>query len=196
MRSLARASELIGSFKRVAVDQSSDQRRAFDLQTTLREVCLTLEPMYKNTPFKLEVDVPQGITMDNYPGALGQLITNFVNNALQHGFEGRTKGQMKLWAQTSGADQVVLHFTDDGIGMSEATRNRVFDPFFTTKLGQGGSGLGMNIVYNIVREIMGGRIAIASGIGTGTHITVVLPVVAPQSPATTAEAQRHPYFEK
>ena len=195
MRSLVRASDLIGSFKRVAVDQSSDQRRAFDLQTTLREVCLTLEPMYKGTPFKLEIEVPTGISLDSYPGALGQLITNFVSNALQHGFEGRTEGHMKLWAQVSGADQVVLHFTDDGAGMSEATRNRVFDPFFTTKLGQGGSGLGMNIVYNIVREIMGGRIDIASGTGAGTHITVVLPMVAPQSPATTDEGQPHPHFE-
>ena len=195
MRALARASELIGSFKRVAVDQSSDQRRQFDLHTMLHEVCLTLEPMYKNTPFELAMDVPQGITLDSYPGALGQLITNFVSNALQHGFEGRTTGQMKLWAQASGTDQVALHFTDDGHGMSEDTRNRVFDPFFTTKLGQGGSGLGMNIVYNIVRDIMGGRIDIASGIGAGTHITVVLPRVAPQSSAPSDDAQKHPYFE-
>ena len=195
MRSLARASDLIGSFKRVAVDQSSDQRRVFDLQTTLREVCLTLEPMYKNTPFHLNVAVPDALTLDSYPGALGQLVTNFVSNALQHGFESRSVVQMKLWAQTSGPDQVALHFTDDGNGMSDDTRNRVFDPFFTTKLGQGGSGLGMNIVYNIVREIMGGRIEIASSKGAGTHITVVLPRVAPQSSAPSDDAQKHPYFE-
>jgi signal transduction histidine kinase len=102
---------------------------------------------------------------------------------------------MKLWAQASGTDQVALHFTDDGHGMSEDTRNRVFDPFFTTKLGQGGSGLGMNIVYNIVRDIMGGRIDVASGIGAGTHITVILPRVAPQSLAPSDDAQKHPYFE-
>ena len=196
MRALTRASELIGSFKRVAVDQSSDQRRQFDLQTTLREVCLTLEPMYKNTPFHLTVGVPEAITLDSYPGALGQLVTNFVSNALQHGFEGRTTGQMKLWAQISGTDQVALHFSDDGIGMSDDTRNRVFDPFFTTKLGQGGSGLGMNIVYNIVRKVMGGRIEIASSIGAGTHITVILPQVAPQATASSDDAEKHPYLEK
>lgn len=196
MRALARASELIGSFKRVAVDQSSDQRRGFDLQTTLREICMTLEPMHKNTPFELTMDVPEGITLDSYPGALGQLITNFVSNALQHGFEGRTTGTMKMWAHAIDADQVALHFTDDGQGMTEDTRNRVFDPFFTTKLGQGGSGLGMNIVYNIVREIMGGRIEVASSLGAGTHITVVLPKVAPQSTAPADGVLEHAYFGK
>ncbi|MBI2748351.1 MAG: HAMP domain-containing histidine kinase, partial [Burkholderiales bacterium] len=194
MRALTRASELIGSFKRVAVDQSSDQRRVFDMQTTLREVCLTLEPMYKNTTHQLALDLPEGVEMDSYPGALGQLITNFVSNALQHGFEGRSDGQMRLHATADGADQVTLVFTDDGLGMTEDTRNRVFDPFFTTKLGQGGSGLGMNIVYNIVREVLGGSIAIASSPGGGTRITVHLPRCAPQSHTAAGCAQDHPYF--
>lgn len=193
MRALTRASELIGSFKRVAVDQSSDQRRRFDLQTTLREVCLTLEPMYKNTPYQLTLALPDNIEMDGYPGALGQLITNFVSNALQHGFEGRGHGQMQLRAVATGVDHIALHFTDDGIGMSADTRNRVFDPFFTTKLGQGGSGLGMNIVYNIVREVLGGSIEITSSPGNGTVITVIIPVVAPNA-NTSTEAQQHPYF--
>ena len=181
MRSLLRASQLIGSFKRVAVDQSSDQRRQFDLQTTLREVCLTLEPMYKNKPFPLTMELPEGVSMDSYPGALGQLITNLVSNALQHGFENRTSGQMRLFAETAPNERIILHFTDDGVGMSEDTRNRVFDPFFTTKLGQGGSGLGMNIVYNIVHEVLGGSVEVTSILGAGTHITVNLPRNAPQS---------------
>jgi PAS domain S-box-containing protein len=181
MRALTRASELIRSFKRVAVDQSSDQRRQFDLKTTLQEVCLTLEPMYKNTAYQLQLVVPNDVEMDSFPGALGQLITNFVSNALQHGFEGRTTGKMQVRAELTSPDQVAVHFIDDGIGMSGDTRNRVFDPFFTTKLGQGGSGLGMNIVYNIVRDVLGGEIDIASSPGSGTHITVTLPLCAPQS---------------
>jgi signal transduction histidine kinase len=179
MRALSRASELIGSFKRVAVDQSSDQRRRFDLQTTLREICLTLEPMYKGTPFDLTLALPDKIEMDSFPGALGQLVTNFVSNALQHGFEGRERGQMHVRAVGSGTEQMVLSFSDDGIGMTQDTRNRVFDPFFTTKLGQGGSGLGMNIVYNIVHEVLGGSIEIASSPDAGTLITVRIPVCAP-----------------
>nr|WP_315490740.1 ATP-binding protein [uncultured Rhodoferax sp.] len=191
MRALARASELIRSFKRVAVDQSSDQRRVFDLQTTLREVCLTLEPMYKNTPFDLTLALPDKVEMDSFPGALGQLVTNFVSNALQHGFEGRERGQMHVRAEASGVDHVTLLFSDDGIGMTEETRNRVFDPFFTTKLGQGGSGLGMNIVYNIVHDVLGGSIHIASSPDAGTLITVRIPVRAPLS-ATGESHLRQP----
>ena len=194
LRALTRASELIGSFKRVAVDQSSDQRRQFDVQTVLREVCLTLEPMYKNTTHQLTLDLPEALEMDSYPGALGQLITNFVSNALQHGFENRTHGQMHLRATADGTDRLTLVFSDDGQGMTDDTRNRVFDPFFTTKLGQGGSGLGMNIVYNIVHEVLGGTIDVASGPQGGTQITVILPRSAPQSSETPGHAQEHPYF--
>ena len=192
MRALTRASELIRSFKRVAVDQSSDQRRSFELQNTLREICLTLEPMYKNSPFDLTLALPDTVEMDSFPGALGQLVTNFVSNALQHGFEGRERGQMHVRAAVSDSDSdhVTLQFSDDGIGMTEETRKRVFDPFFTTKLGQGGSGLGMNIVYNIVHDILGGSIEVASSPDAGTLITVRLPVCAPQS--VTGEPRLRP----
>ena len=183
MSSLTRASELIGSFKRVAVDQSSDQRRTFDLQKTLQEVCLTLEPMYKNTPFQLSTDIPAEISLDSYPGALGQVVTNFVSNALQHGFEDRKQGQMQLSAQLCGSDHVSLQFSDDGVGMTEDTLKRVYDPFFTTKLGQGGSGLGMNISYNIVRDVLGGNIQVQSTLGQGTRITIEIPLKAPQAKA-------------
>lgn len=192
MRALLRASELVGSFKRVAVDRSSDHRRRFDLQTTLREICLTLEPMYKNTPFQLDLSIDVDAVMDSYPGSLGQIVTNFVSNALQHGFEGRSSGRMRLVAQSVEGGQVQLEFSDDGIGMSDEIRNRVFDPFFTTKLGQGGSGLGMNIVYNIVREVLGGTITLASTRGQGTCITVRLPCVAPEPASPASEALLHP----
>ena len=179
MRSLARADQLISSFKRVAVDQSSDLRRKFDLQTVLGEVCLTLEPMYKNSRYKLILEVPSHIEMDSFPGAIGQLITNFVSNALQHGFEGRATGQMTLEAHVDSENSVVIRFADDGVGMAEDVRKRVCDPFFTTKLGQGGSGLGMNIAYNIVKEVLGGTLEISAAPGMGVQVIVTLPKDAP-----------------
>ncbi len=192
MRALNRASELIGSFKRVAVDRSSDHRRQFMLEPTLREICLTLEPMYKNTPFKLQLDIEHDASMDSYPGALGQVITNFVSNAMQHGFEGRKVGHMRLRVLPEGTEHIRLEFSDDGIGMPDEVQQRVFDPFFTTKLGQGGSGLGMNIVYNIVRDVLGGHITITSNMGLGTCITVVVPITAPQGQPASTDAPLHP----
>jgi PAS domain S-box-containing protein len=185
MRSLLRASQLIGSFKRVAVDQSSDLRRAFDLCTVLREVCWTLEPMYKNTPYSLTLDLPGAIPMDSFPGALGQIITNFVSNSLQHGFEGCPTGRMRLQASMTEPGHVQIVFSDNGIGMNEDTQNRVFDPFFTTKLGQGGSGLGMNIVYNIIHDVLGGTVDVDTAPGQGVRITVNIPTTARNQAALT-----------
>ncbi|MGQ0710612.1 MAG: ATP-binding protein [Rhodoferax sp.] len=186
MRSLRRADQLISSFKRVAVDQSSDLRRSFDLPTVLGELCTTLEPMYKKTSHTLELQAGPALAMDSYPGALGQCITNFVSNSLQHGFEGHKQGHMRLTVQPLGETHVRIVYCDDGAGMSAATLRRVFDPFFTTKLGQGGSGLGMNIVYNIVRGVLGGSIHIDSSPGAGTTITLNLPCHAP-APGSTAQ---------
>jgi len=179
VRNLDRASELIGSFKRVAVDRSSNLRRHFDLSQNLSEILLTLEPMYKKTPFEMQRDLVDGIEMDSYPGPLDQIVTNFISNALTHGFEGRDSGIMRLSCRALDNDLVEVTFSDNGNGIAPQYQARVFDPFFTTKLGQGGSGLGMNIVYNIVTDIMGGKIELSSQENVGTTFTVTLPRKAP-----------------
>lgn len=179
LRTLKRASELVSSFKQVAVDQSSDQRRQFDLQNVLHEVAVTLAPTYNKTRYKLELDLASDITLDSYPGPLGQVITNFITNSLTHGFEGRDSGTMRLSTHLLSHDQVEIIFSDDGIGIVREHQKRVFDPFFTTKLGKGGSGLGMNIVYNLVTNVLGGKIELQSTPGAGTTLTVVLPLSAP-----------------
>ncbi|HYD59390.1 MAG TPA: ATP-binding protein [Noviherbaspirillum sp.] len=179
LRTLKRASELVSSFKQVAVDQSSDQRRQFDLQNVLQEVAVTLAPTYNKMRYKLEMDLVPGISLDSYPGPLGQVITNFITNALTHGFEGRDNGTMQLSARRVDDECVEIVFSDDGIGIPPEHQKRVFDPFFTTKLGKGGSGLGMNIVYNLVTSVLGGKIELQSSLGVGTTLVVVLPLVAP-----------------
>uniref|UniRef100_UPI0035AFEF1B sensor histidine kinase n=1 Tax=Undibacterium squillarum TaxID=1131567 RepID=UPI0035AFEF1B len=181
MRSLARASELIRSFKHVAVDQSSDMRRQFDLKETLQEILLTNSSMYLKTPYKLETRLAEGISMNSYPGALGQIISNFIANAIRHGFEGRSTGRMQLETRLNADNAVEIHFSDDGHGIAAEHLSKVFDPFFTTKFGQGGSGLGMNIVYNLVTEILGGRIHLESEPGKGTSFTLILPAIAPDA---------------
>lgn len=184
LRTLKRASELVSSFKQVAVDQSSDQRRRFDLQNVLQEVAVTLAPICKKTPYKLMLDLAPDIELDSYPGPVGQIITNFVTNSLTHGFEGRASGTMQLTTRLQDREHVEIAFTDDGIGIPVENQKRVFDPFFTTKLGQGGSGLGMNIVYNLVTNVLGGKIELRSVPGEGTSFIVVLPLQGPETAIT------------
>jgi len=179
LRSLDRAAALITSFKHVAVDQSSDQRRGFDLQRTLEELALMLQPMYKKQ-HRLELELAPGIQMDSYPGALTQVLTNFVSNAVNHAFGDGVSGSMHLRTRAAPDGQVELLFSDNGRGIAEPDLKRVFEPFFTTRLGQGGSGLGLSIVYNLVTGVLGGRIELTSTPGQGTELRLLLPLVAPQ----------------
>lgn len=179
-RNLQRAGELIASFKQVAVDQDSEHRRTFEVAPWLRELLLTLTPMYKNTPFQLNGEAEPGLLMDSFPGALGQVVVNLINNSLMHGFEGRSQGVMCLTVWSHPPDQLQLIYSDNGRGISPEHLARVCDPFFTTKLGQGGSGLGMHIVYNLVTNLLGGELALESPDGKGVKIIITLPLRAPQ----------------
>jgi signal transduction histidine kinase len=185
LRSMERAASLIQSFKQVAVDQSGNERRRFDLRKMVQEIVYTHAPLYRKTAFQLEQSVPENITMDSYPGALGQVLVNFLNNAILHAFDGRTQGLMRISARLLGTDQVEITFSDDGCGIKPDHLKRVFDPFFTTKLGQGGSGLGMHIVYNLVTDILKGSVSIESAPGNGTKLVLILPL---QVEAKTTQA--------
>ncbi|MEI7606473.1 MAG: ATP-binding protein [Rhodospirillaceae bacterium] len=188
---LTRAAELIGSFKRVAVDQTSELRRAFDLAVTINEIVTMLRPTYKKTGHRIEIAAPPGIIMEGYPGALTQILTNLITNAVLHAFEGRDDGiihisarigdaaDLKSDAPTPGQPLILICVDDNGAGIQPEILPRIFDPFFTTKLGSGGSGLGLHIVYATVCKVLGGRINVASGPGTGTTFSLALPLVAP-----------------
>jgi signal transduction histidine kinase len=182
MRTLDRAAELVHSFKQVAVDQASNHRRHFDLRGVLEEVLVTLAPMYKKTPHRLQLDLADGLGMDSYPGAFAQVLTNLISNALAHAFDAKRGGTMLLRVRAHGPDQVELDFSDDGAGIAPELIERVFDPFYTTRLGQGGSGLGMHITYNLVNDLLGGTIELHSTVGSGTQLHLVVPRVAPYAP--------------
>jgi len=180
-RSSRRAAELVASFKQVAADQVSERRRNFDLKEVIDDVLMTLRPALKNTSWQVTSEVPPGITCDSYPGPLGQVLGNLVQNACLHAFEGRSQGRVSIVASHPVEGWVRLTVSDDGIGMDAATLARVFDPFFTTRLGRGGSGLGMSISYRIVTSLLGGAISVESTPGEGTRFTVMFPLAAPQS---------------
>ena len=178
-RNLHRAADIVTNFKQVAVDQTSSQRRSFLLAEVIAGNLLTLQPTIKRTPFVIQQQVPADLMMESYPGPLGQVITNLINNAIVHGYEGRSEGLIAVTAQLSPQGWVTLSVEDHGAGIARGDLPRIFDPFFTTKMGVGGSGLGLNIVHNIVKEILGGGIAVSSELGGGTRFTLTLPMSAP-----------------
>lgn len=178
-RNLNRAADIVTNFKQVAVDQTSSQRRSFLLAEVVAGNVLTLQPTIKRTPFVIQQRIPDDIMMESYPGPLGQVLTNLVNNAILHGYDGRSVGLIDISASQNGQGWVTLSVEDHGVGIKKDDLARIFDPFFTTKLGVGGSGLGLHIVHNIVVEILGGSIDVVSELGGGTRFTLTLPISAP-----------------
>lgn len=172
------ASELIRQLKQLAVDQTSSRRRVFSLHETVNEVSTSLQPQLRLIPHRLVVHVPEGIRLDSFPGPLAQVLLNLINNALQHAFDNKDQGVMTLAAQET-VTGVELVFSDDGCGIADENLPRIFDPFFTTRLGQGGSGLGLNIVYNLVTGMLGGSIEAESQPGKGARFIIYLPKKAP-----------------
>lgn len=174
-----RAAALIQSFKRVAVDQTSEARREYELQHYLHEVVTSLTPSLKRRPIRITVDCPEQVTMDGYPGALSQVLTNLLTNVLAHAFQGDEAGDVLIVAQHE-AGTINLTFSDNGRGIPPEHLPKVFDPFFTTSRAQGGSGLGLHLVYNLVTQTLGGNIIVRSEPGVGTTFFITLPQVAPR----------------
>ncbi|MES2047237.1 MAG: ATP-binding protein [Pseudomonadota bacterium] len=177
MRSLTSAASLISSFKQVAVDRTSEHRRIFDLRQVLHDILATLHIRIDHAGHAVTLDAPAQIKMDSYPGSLGQVITNLVENAILHAFDKGQAGIITIKAMQVEPQRVLVLFSDNGNGIPEANLKRVFDPFFTTKLGQGGSGLGLNICYNIVTSVMHGQLTVKSTLGLGTTFTLDCPLV-------------------
>ncbi len=177
-QNLTRASDLVRSFKQVSVDRSSDDRRRFNLHDSLRAVVSSLELTWKRRPIHLELDCAADIELDSYPGALGQVITNLIQNALLHAFDGARGGTMRLSAARISGDRVRISFEDDGNGIGAAELARVFEPFFTTRRAQGGSGLGLHIVFNLVTAQLGGRIEASGQPGAGMRFVLTVPMKA------------------
>lgn len=184
MRSLERAAALVSGFKQLAVDQTSERRRSFYLHQTCQEVALTLAHLLGRGGHSLVLEIDENLALDSYPGPLGQLLSHLIVNANLHGFDGRQGGRIRLRAQAHEPAQVMMHFDDDGCGIAAENLAKVFEPFFTTRLGQGGSGLGLHISYNIVRQLLGGSISVSSSVGQGTRFEILLPLVAPTNHAS------------
>jgi signal transduction histidine kinase len=176
---LQRAGGLIQSFKQVAVDRSSDDRRAFDLKLATEQVVASVRSRLLKSQSTLATEMPTDVIMDSFPGPYGQVLTNLIFNALTHGFIDGHRGHILIKAHRLGTDQVEITFSDDGRGISEKVQRHVFDPFFTTRRSEGSTGLGLYIVYNLVTQQLGGKVTLVSAPGKGTTISMTLPLLAP-----------------
>jgi PAS domain S-box-containing protein len=176
---LNRAAELIQSFKQVAADRNYSDQRTFDLADLTDQVVMSLRPGLRKHNLTLNVECQPNLTMNSYPGPYGQVLTNLFLNSVAHAFPNGRSGTVDIKVRESGKDNVEILFSDNGIGMSLDVRRRAFDPFFTTRRDQGGTGLGLHIVYSIVTNRLGGRLDLDSQPGGGTQIQIILPRVAP-----------------
>jgi signal transduction histidine kinase len=174
LANLNRAAKLIRSFKQIAVDQASESQRSFYLKEYVDQVLTSFHHRLKSTTHSVSVSCPDELKCNSYPGVLSQIITNFIENSLVHGFKEKEAG--KMFIDISSVDGgVVFRYKDNGEGMSDANRKHIFEPFFTTARGDGWSGLGMHIVYNLVTQTLGGTIECRSEPGAGVEFIITFP---------------------
>jgi signal transduction histidine kinase len=186
---LHRAGELIQSFKQVAVDRSHAERRQFSLSESTDQIVASLRPVLKRKTIAVTVDVPEGLVIDGYPGSYGQILTNLFLNAATHAFADGRSGAISISAKPRGPEDVEIVFSDNGAGMTPDVQRQAFDPFFTTRRNDGGTGLGLHIVYNLVTQQLGGRMMLDSRLGQGTTFRIMMPTTAKGGPEINDKTQ-------
>ena len=176
LSNLTRAADLVYSFKQVAVDQTTSEKRDFNLKTYLKAVLRSLGPQLSR--YTVEIRGEEAIQFHSYPGAFSQVITNLVMNSLTHAYQTGETGHL-YFEYKQNQTHAIMTYSDDGCGIAPEHLLKIFDPFFTTARHQGGTGLGLHIVYNLVTQKLGGTISCDSQVGQGTTFTLRLPLEAP-----------------
>ena len=173
---LIKAAHLVKSFKQVAVDQSSEEDRFFNGLEYINEILLSLNNKIKLTKVNVHVEINPDIIIKSNPGSFSQVITNLVLNSLIHAFDQGEEGDIFINMHLIDTD-LSLTYRDNGKGMSQEVQSKIFDPFFTTNRSNGGSGLGMNIIHNIITRNLKGTIRVHSEISKGTSFHILIPNV-------------------
>ncbi|WP_243431876.1 sensor histidine kinase [Aliamphritea spongicola] len=173
-QNLERAAQLVRAFKQVSVDQSSEQRRPFDLMQYMDEILLSLKPRLKRCHPHISISGPDQLLLDSYPGSYYQIFTNLILNSLLHGFENQPGGNISITIRQE-QHRVIIDYRDDGTGVPDGWHQKLFEPFMTTKRNQGCSGLGMHIAFNIVSQLLKGHIDSLPA-EKGAHFRLDLPV--------------------
>ena len=175
LKNIQRASDLVQSFKQVSVDQTSEIKREFYVKDYTNSIILSIHNQIKRTHITIENNIPSDVKINSYPGAFGQIITNLILNSLIHGYTNKDKGLISFTLKKEKND-IVLHYKDDGKGIKESDLPHIFEPFFTTRRGIGGTGLGLNILYNIVKKQFEGEISCKSKVNEGVDFEIIIPI--------------------
>jgi signal transduction histidine kinase len=175
-RNLNRAAELISSFKQVAVDQTSENNRIFCFSKLMDEILMSMRPKLKRVQHEIKVHCADELYIESKAGPINQIMINLIMNSIIHGFEFIEKGVIDINIVMLDDKKIAITFKDNGKGIPEQLRKRIFDPFVTTKRGQGGSGLGMHLVYNLVTQALNGSISVQSENNKGVEFKIIFPV--------------------
>jgi len=175
-KSVNSAASLIRSFKKISVDQSIEEKRNFDIVEYTHEVVKTFSNQLKRGPISVVVDAPKTLLVNSYPGAFAQLLNNFIQNAIVHAFEVKKEDAQIIIEMRVRKKELEFIFKDNGCGMNDNMKHKAFDPFVTTKRNAGGTGLGLNIAYNIVTQKLKGTLLLETEVGKGTSFIVHIPV--------------------
>jgi len=173
--SLVKAANLIRSFKEVSVDQSSDAQRTFNMKDYLEEILLSLHHEIKRKKHNIHIDCEDDLVITSCPGSFSQILTNLIMNSFIHAFKGNIVGNIIIEVQRDN-DILFLTYTDDGRGIAQENLSKIFDPFFTTNRQDGGSGLGLNIIFNIVNTTLKGKIECSSLENIGVEFKIIIPL--------------------
>jgi signal transduction histidine kinase len=171
---LERAAQLVKSFKMVAVDQSSEEKRLFNLKNYLNDIITSLRPEIRKTRLTLSMEIDETLFLNSYPGAFSQIFTNLIMNSIIHGFKAGEEGNIHVQAQLK-EDTLIIDYKDSGRGISEDISKKIFEPFFTTNRDTGGSGLGTHIIYNLVTQALNGSIELDTSSTNGAHFIILIP---------------------
>lgn len=174
LRNLLRVADLVRSFKQVAVDQMSPESQLFPVKPYLENILLSLMPHINRAHHTLTVNGDESIMLQGYPGVLSQIVTNLVMNSVMHAYQNNGHGHL-CFDLMQKHDRIILTYSDNGCGIAPEHQSKIFDPFFTTARNQGGTGLGLYIVYNLVTQKLKGTIQCVSQPGSGTTFTLELP---------------------
>jgi len=175
---LQRASEMVHSFKQVAVNQADEDRRAFELKERLTELMARLGPLLSHHGLAVEVECPSGLRLNSYPGALAQVISNLAFNTAGHAYPDKRGGKFTIAVHQPRPETVRLVCSDEGVGIPDELQAHIFDPFVTTGRESGNAGLGLHIAFNLVASSLSGRLQLETKPGPGTQIAIEIPVAA------------------